>query len=131
VRVPRVLSENEIVRMFSVAEGRDLMILKCLFYLGLSNRELRYLKTEDFDLAGGRVKVGKAGRNAIIPSGLDQELGKWVGEKKGLLFPGRSQGKISDRHIRRIVKKYAALGKVRNPEEIHPYTLKHSHKEHI
>jgi len=135
IKFPRVLTEMEIARMFRAAEDspRDLMLLKCLYYLGLKSNELRALKSESIDINESMVRIeGKRERNIIIPGMFTFELKKYINGRKGLVFTGRGQGKtISDRHIRRIVKSYACKAKVRNCEEIKPHTLRVSYANHL
>jgi len=123
--------------MFSHAQGRDLVILYILFYLGLRNNELRLLRIEDLDLVKNEAKVvqgkGKKDRYIPIPHPLNIVLNEWIGDRKfGLVINGRDkQGSISNRHIRRIVKRIAIKSNIRNPSEIHPHTLRHSYATHI
>ena len=136
-RLPRFLSPLEVAEMFRVAapSKRDSMLLKCLYYLGLRNAEGRNLLIEDVDIINKTVKVvqgkGKKDRLVPIPGGFSVELQAFIAGKEGPVFPGRSQGKLSDRHIRRVVKKYAQKAGVRKAEEIHPHTLRHSYATHL
>ena len=128
-KLPRFLTPKEVQAMFAVSHSnpRDNLLLKCMFYLGLRNSEVRNLRVDDIDLINRLVKVvqgkGKKDRYVPIPTAeLAEEIRKWIGERKeGLLFH------ISDRHLRRIVKNYAEKAGIRKPEEIHPHTLRHSY----
>jgi site-specific recombinase XerD len=124
--------------IFKAAENRsrDCMLLKCLYYLGLRNSEAQNLNIEDIDLINKNVKViqgkGKKDRYVPIPGDFAQELRQFIGDRKGLLFSGRDLGgRLSDRHIRRIVKSYACKANIRKYEEIHPHTLRHSYATHL
>jgi len=121
--------------MFRSSEGRDQMLLKCLYYLGLRNSEAQNLLIEDIDIINKTVKVvqgkGKKDRYVPIPGKFGEELKGFIGERKGFLFDGRAKGRISDRHIRRIVKKAAVMAGIRKAEEIHPHTLRHSYATHL
>ena len=135
-KLPRFLTPEEVAAMISVCENkRDQMLLKCMYFLGLRNSEVQKLQIEDIDLLNKTVKIvqskGKKDRYVPIPPGFIKELKEWIGNRKGPLFPGNSNGFISDRHIRRIVKKYAKLANVRKYEEIHPHTLRHSYATHL
>lgn len=138
-KLPRFLTLREVKAMFKAAEGnqRDQLILKCLFYLGLRNSEVRNMRIEDMDLINRNVKVvsgkGKKDRYIPLPKSLLKPLEKWIGDREeGLLFPGRSEdNKISGRHLRRIVKKYAKRAWVRKPDEVHPHTLRHSYATYL
>lgn len=135
-KIPRVLEPEEVAGMFQAARvsARDSMILRCIYYLGLTNREVRTILCRDMDLDGGRARIvnkGK-GRWVTVPKDFARELGEFIGERRGNVFWGRSKDKtISDRHIRRLVKKYAEIANVRKCEEIHPHTLRHSYAAHL
>ncbi len=128
-KLPRFLSFPEVEAMFkaSLVSRRDNMILKSLFYLGLRNSELENLKIEDIDFINENVKVvqGKGEKDRYVPisaSSYKFDLKNYIGDlKEGKLFY------VSDRHIRRIVKKYAILAGIRNPKEVHAHTLRHSY----
>ncbi|MCK4335880.1 MAG: tyrosine-type recombinase/integrase [Candidatus Aenigmarchaeota archaeon] len=127
-KLPRFLSLPEAEALFKSSRDnpRDNLMLKCMFYLGLRNSELESLRIEDVDLINGNVKVvqgkGKRDRYVPIPSSLAYEIRSYIGEQKtGKMFY------LSDRHIRRIVKNYAIKAGIRNPEEVHPHTLRHSY----
>jgi len=133
----RILSSFEIAEMFQVAEQkpRDCMMLKCLYYLGLSNSEVQNLQVADFNFENSKVRVvrgaKKTVRDVTIPSGFDQEVKQFLAGLSGIVFSGRSSGKVSDRHIRRIVKSYACKAKIENGSEIHPHSLKDSYEFHV
>ena len=56
-KIPRILEQEDVARMFRAARisARDSMILKCIYYLGLTNREVRTLLCSVFPL--GRAKA--------------------------------------------------------------------------
>ena len=132
-KLPRFLTPKEVKEMFRVSriEPRDNLLLKCLFYLGLRNSEVMNLRIEDVDLINKTVKVvqakGKKDRYVPIPTQeLIGQFGKWIrNETEGRVFY------ISERHIRRLVKAYAVMARVRNPGEVHPHTLRHSYATHL
>ena len=137
-RLPRILSHEEIANMFKVSESvpRDNMLLKCMYYLGLRNSEVRTLQIDDIDTINSTVKVvqgkGKKDRYVPIPEGFSQELKAYVKGSRGFMFVGRGrEGTLSDRHIRRIVKSHACAANVRKYGEVHPHTLRHSYATHL
>jgi site-specific recombinase XerD len=139
-KLPRFLTMEEMKHMIAVSEKnkRDNMIIKCLFYLGLRNSELRGMKVDDIDFINRTVKVvqgkGRKDRYVPIPSKeFAAEIRSWAGKRtRGLLIEGRgNDSMLSDRHARRIVKKYAIEAGIRKPEEIHPHTLRHSYATHL
>ena len=137
LKLPRYLSINEVKVMFSHAQGRDSVILYILFYMGLRNNELRNLRIEDIDFINSTIKVvqgkGKKDRFVPIPEPLKEPLKMWVcGKPSGWVIEGHSSlGRISNRHINRIIKTTAIESGIRNPTEIHPHTLRHSYATHI
>ncbi len=143
-KLPRFLTKPEVLEMFRLADHdnpenkRDLILLKCLYYLGLRNSEAQKLMVDDVDTINRTVKVVQGKRNkdryVPIPEGFAADLRGWIGSRgEGPLLEGRHAGKgmLSDRHIRRLVKKYARLANVRKYEEIHPHTLRHSYATHL
>ncbi len=137
-KLPRFLTAQEIAEMFRVSElsPRDNMLLKCMYYLGLRNSEVRTLHIDDIDTINSTVKVvqgkGKKDRYVPIPAGFSEEMKAYIKGRQGYMFEGRgSEGTLSDRHIRRIVKTHARVANVRKFEEIHPHTLRHSYATHL
>lgn len=139
-KLPRFLTRPEVLEMFRMASGskRDLVLLKSMYYLGLRNSEAQSMLIDDIDVINRMVKVvrakGEKDRYVPIPEDFAQDLIEWMAERRsGPLFHGRSgeEGTLSDRHIRRIVKRYAMLANVRKYEEIHAHTLRHSYATHL
>jgi integrase/recombinase XerD len=139
-KLPRFLSMEEMKHVLAVSKKnkRDYIIIKCLFYLGLRNSELQKLQVDDIDFINMNVKVvqGKGNKDRYVPipgKEFAAELKSWAGRRtKGLFIEGRgTDSMLSDRHIRRIVKKYAIEAGIRKPEEIHPHTLRHSYATHL
>ncbi len=151
-KLPRFLTPVEVAEMFKAAASspRDSMLLKCLYYLGLRNSELRAMGIGDIDAINRTVKVvrgkGKTLRDSAsdckkdryvpIPGEFADEMKAFIGKTRssqsGLLFEGRNEkGGLSDRHLRRIVKHYAMAANIRKHEEIHPHTLRHSYATHL
>ena len=136
-KLPRFLTPEEISAMFKLAYGnkRDNIMLKSLFYLGIRNAELVNLRVEDIDIINKLVKIvqGKGKKDRYVPIPSDaflNELREYIGIKEeGILIQGRSDkgGKLSDRHLRRIVKAYAKAAGIRKASEIHPHTIRHSY----
>jgi integrase/recombinase XerD len=137
-KLPRFLTAQEVAEMFQASSlsPRDSMLLKCMYYLGLRNSEARTLHADDIDTINNTVKVvqgkGKKDRYVPVPAGFSGELKAYIRGMNGYMFEGRgSEGTLSDRHIRRIVKTHARAAGVRKSEEIHPHTLRHSYATHL
>lgn len=147
-KLPRHLSTAEVHKMFFLAENsskRDLKVLKLLYYFGLRNIEMCNLEVRHVDVVRRRLKVvqGKGSKDRVVPildlnwlpdeeTTILKDLKKWIGRRRdGAIVEGESDGSISDRHVRRIVKKYAKIAKIRDWQEIHPHTLRHSCATHL
>ena len=130
---PRILEEEEIAHMLNAAKkagSRNYMLLKCLYCLGLKAGEARRLMVKDIDFEQNVVNIG--GRRIMIPGAFTFELKQFVKGREGLVFTGRgTDGGLSGRHIRRLVKEAARKGNVRNCGEIKPHTLRVSYATHL
>ncbi len=139
-KLPRILKEDEVAGMIRISRPlpRDNLLLQCMYFLGMSNAEIQNLKVDDIDFVSGKVNISQGknrrDRKLPIPEELMQDLKSFIGARPdGFLIRGRDKkGKrISDRHIRRIVKAYAKEAGIKGHEEIHPHTLRHSYASHL
>ncbi len=139
-KIPRILGKEEVAQMLKISKPvpRDSILLQCMYFLGMTNSEVQNLSAEDLDFDNNKVRIseGRNRRDRILPlpAELSQELKSYLGARtSGYVIRGRDKkGKrISDRHIRRLVKAYAKEASVRNWEGIHPHTLRHSYATHL
>lgn len=136
-KLPRFLTPLEVAEMFKSSKDspRDNMLLKCLYFLGLRNSEAQKMLIDNIDIINRTVKVVQSKRDkdryVPIPGEFAEEIRGFIKNREGYLFSGRSKGKISDRHIRRIVKTYAQEADIRKYDEVHPHTLRHSYATHL
>jgi hypothetical protein len=138
-KLPRILKQDEIASMLRIAKGvpRDFMLLQCMYFMGMSNAEIQNLEVKNFNFRTEKVHVSEGknrrSRNVPIPKNLIDDLKAYIGLRtEGFLLRGRDKSKrLSDRHIRRIVKAYAKEAGVPNYDEIHPHTLRHSYATHL
>lgn len=121
-RLPNYLGQEEInTALDAPTDPRDKAILELLYAAGLRVSELVGLRDEDVDLEQGTVKVlGKGGREryACIHEHAVDALRAWLavrGESPTLFG-------LTDRTVRRIVKKYAG---------INPHSIRHSFATHL
>ena len=135
---PSILTPEEIATMIKVSEKnrRDNMLLKCMYFLGLTSSEIQHLRIDDIDLENRTATVRRGEKKKIrtvnIPLGFAEELRIFMGgRRKGPLFSGRSRGLLSDRHIRRIVKTYARAANIRSWPSIRPHSLYKAHRRHL
>jgi integrase/recombinase XerC len=136
-RLPRVLSDDEILRVFVEApmSTRDRAFLELLYGSGLRVSEAVSVDWGDIRLSKGVILVrhGKGGKERIVPlshatvqalSTLSAE-----GDDKGdAVFVGVRGGRLSTRSARRLVKKISeGVGVV----GVHPHALRHTFATHL
>ena len=136
-RLPRVLSNEEILRMFDEASmsERDRAFVELLYGSGLRVSEAVLVDWEDIRLSAGviRVRHGKGGKERIVP--LSQatvraltELSSNKDKKEGAVFVGVRGGRLGPRSARRLVKKIADDVGVAG---VHPHALRHTFATHL
>lgn len=144
--LPPYLSIDEIKELLRKGDGkdswrslRDRAILELLYSCGIRASELVALDVEDIYLEDGFIKVrGKGDKERIVPMGryaveiIKDYLSCIVsikGKIEGALFVNKDGKRLSDRSIRRIVKKYA-IQRGLDPS-ISPHSLRHSFATHL
>ncbi len=147
--LPTVLSVDEMLRLLEGPSGasplrlRDRALMELAYSSGLRVSELVGLDLEDIDLREGLVRVmGKGRKERIVPVGARavEVLKDYILQRRGLhnraghsdpaaLFLNRWGGRITDRAVREIVRKYwRRQALVKRP---HPHTLRHSFATHL
>ncbi len=139
------LSEEELIRLISAANGSDLKslrdraILELLFSTGLrvselvnTNRDQVNLKSQEFSVRGKGDKI----RIVFISDGARETLEKYLNKRTDIdeaLFirlcknqkeSSEDTQRLTSRSIQRIVKNYAAKAGI--VKDVHPHTLRHS-----
>ncbi len=123
---------------------RDRAILELLYGSGLRVSELVGLNTGNVDLRGQMVRVlGKGRKERVVPFGskaLAAFEAYWPVREEILAHP-RTQpdheavfvnhrgGRLADRSVRTLVKKYARLANVN--WDLHPHALRHAFATHL
>ena len=83
LRVPTVLSREEVSRLLAVMEGRPRLLAALLYGSGLRLMECLRLRVKDVDFARNEIVVrdGKGGkdRRTVLPAALVEELKREVG----------------------------------------------------
>lgn len=143
-KLPRFLSVDEIFELVEKPEGigflpvRDKAILELLYSSGLRVAELTALDLEDVNMKAGSVKAkGKGKKERIVPVGKKaiEALKSYMVERLLLkrsnpaFFLNRAGTRLTDRSIRRIVRKYSKALALSG--KISPHTLRHTFATHL
>jgi integrase/recombinase XerD len=137
--IPRVLSEEEMVRLLELPKDRNLAlrdatILELLYATGLRVSELTNLKRADVNMeAGFIVALGKRSKERIVPIGsYARDVIKLYAEQicpKGpYLFPNRQGKPITRQAVWKIIKKYGLL---LEQGKLYPHMLRHTFATHL
>ncbi|MHB8916899.1 MAG: tyrosine recombinase XerC [Desulfocucumaceae bacterium] len=120
---------------------RDRALLETLYASGIRVGELVGLDVEDANLAGGELLVlGKGARERVAPLGsyavkalalyLEAARTRLVGKtSEKALFLNNRGGRLTDRGVRKIIKKYVnSLG---IQSTVSPHTMRHTFATHM
>lgn len=156
-KLPVFLDEAEVIKLLEAPNEQDLTglrdraILETLYSSGLRVSELIGLNIDSIDFIGGVLKVfGKGKKERLAPIG-DRALkairsylekrgdakpvparhlpNRQTGGDKKAVFLNKSRSRLTDRSVRRILKKYIHIASLR--EDISPHTLRHSFATHL
>ncbi len=147
VRLPRVLSVDEVFALVTSPKGkdfkvlRDRAILEVLYSAGLRVSELCKLTLDDlsFELMVIRVRgKGKKERLAPFGSKAKEALLEYLPAREELLLKRKKEtnflflnqrgGAITSRSVHRLIKQYALLLGL---PQVSPHTLRHSFATHL
>ncbi len=144
-RLPSALTPDEAVRLVVIDDDgdrwsiRDRALFELAYSSGLRLAELAGLDVARIDLDGGEVRVlGKGSKERVVPIGAAarEALGRWVGERAGLvraaepaLFVGASGRRIAPRTIERRLAAWAVRQGL--DRHVHPHMLRHSFASHV
>ncbi len=146
-RIPERLSEEEVDRLLSAADGtsalsrRDRAIVELLYATGLRVSELTGLDRDDVDPEALLVRVlGKGGKERIVPFGepAREALEAYRVERPALsakgpgteaLFLTARGGRLSSRSVHRVVRRYLAAAALRGG--LSPHSLRHAFATHL
>jgi len=152
--VPTAEETNRLIDRLAEAEGqadaasnalRDRLIFELLYGCGLRISELEGLNVSDFDLGERWVRVrgkGRKERQNPYGKGVAEVLTRYL-ETRGKFFASGEPGidalllhrwrgrpvRLTDRSLRRIVKKYAVA--FTGDPSMHPHTLRHAFATHL
>lgn len=150
-RLPRTLSEDEVLRLIEAPETtslrglRDRAMLSLAYAAGLRVSELVNLELGDVDLARGVVAaLGKGGKRRLVPVGevALQHIEAYLSmraaaqsksparkERSAALFLSPRGGKLTRQGFWKIVAGYARATGIRG--RVHPHQLRHSFATHL
>lgn len=134
LRLPIVLSKEDISRMFFVTENpRHTAVLSLLYYAGLRLSEARNLRWEDVDFERGliHVKNAKGGKERIVflHEKLKKSLEKLGIKNKGFILLSDKGNRYDERTIQQIVRTAARRANVN--KKTTPHTLRHTFATHL
>lgn len=114
-RLPVVLSQAEMTRLFEQLEGTRLFMIRLLYGTGLRISEFLALRIRDIDLSNNRICVvsGKGGKDrfTLLPASLRQELELHIAKVKSLHESDLEKGLGTAYLPGRLGKKYRNMGK--------------------
>ncbi len=136
-RIPDVLTKDEVKRLINaITTKKSKLMISMIYACGFRVSELINLKVNDlnFEEMTGHVIQAKGKKDRIfnIPQFLLKNLKKQIEEQKEMnqeyLFTG-PKGKLSDRNLQKIVRKFAKKAGIN--KKVHPHTLRHSFATHL
>ena len=131
----RMLQEDEVIRLLnSASPGRDSILLKLLYSLGLRVSELIGLNWTDFKETNAGITVtvfgkGSKTRSLLLPQPLWAELQQLPrNEKTKAVFLSRFGNRLDRHAVHRLVKKAAEKAGINPHTSAH--WLRHAHASH-
>ncbi len=135
-KLPKVLSKDEVKRIFSVTKNlKHKSILMLIYSAGLRRSELLNLIPTDIDSERMVINIhgakGKKDRISLLSDNLLQLLRQYYKEyrPKKYLFEGQNGGKYSSTSVANILKKAAQKAGIR--KNVTPHMLRHSFATHL
>ncbi len=151
-RLPHVLTLEDITQLIAAADGdapaglRDRALLEVLYACGLRVSEAATLDTAQVDLDHRTMIVtGKGNKQRLVVMGqparealeryLRRARGQLLGDRRrdpsalAALFLNRRGGRLSQRAIQLIVRKYALAAGI--DAHVHPHLLRHTFATHL
>jgi len=146
-RLPRFLSELEVEQLLEAPDTsselgiRDRAILEILYAAGIRVSEAHNLNVSDVNLQTREMRVrgkGSKERAVLVGETGRQWLTRYLLDVRPRLsrsmngvplFLNRKGGRLTQRSIQRLVRKYASKAGLR--ADVHPHTLRHSFATHL
>tara|TARA_R110002124_G_scaffold109723_4_gene263156 strand:- start:18751 stop:19587 length:837 start_codon:yes stop_codon:yes gene_type:complete len=135
-KLPNVLSQQEVKRLFSVVTNiKHKTILQTIYSAGLRMSEVLNLKVNDIDSDRMTIKIrqskGAKDRHVMLAEKLLILLRQYVREydPQEYLFEGQKGGAYSSRSVQQIMKKALQKAQIKKKATVH--TLRHSFATHL
>ena len=133
----RILTEEQVIRMISVAKPcRDQVLIRLLYVSGLGVSEVEGLQWKHVHLGDGEARLtvhGKGGktRHILLTPTVTQELEVLRGDdhnEDDAVFLSRTRKPLRKRDIRRVVAKVAEAAGLK--QAVSPHWMRHAHASH-
>jgi site-specific recombinase XerD len=144
-RLPRALALEDVGALIEAADGRkpaglrDRALLEVMYGAGVRVSEAAGLDVSNLDLDRMAMVVrGKGNKERLVVMGMPARAaverylrvrGKLAAGATPALFLNRSGGRLSQRRIQLIVRKYALKAGI--DERVHPHLLRHTFATHL
>jgi integrase/recombinase XerC len=145
-RLPHFLTQSQIETLLATADGtkpnrlRDRAVLELLYAAGLRVSEVAGLEARDVDLRERSVRVlGKGAKERIVLMGVPamRAVERYLAEGRPelaagpatALFLNRDGGRLSQRAVQLMVRKYATEAGIERA--VHPHLLRHTFATHM
>ena len=140
-RLPGVMSAEKTNNLLDIAEKsareRDMALLELMYGCGIRVSELVGIDLESLDLREGWLRVrGKGNRERQVPitgralSAVERYLAvRSAPPSERALFLNSRAGRLGDREVRRLVKRYALLAV--GDSSVHPHSFRHAYATHL
>lgn len=135
-RLPNVLSQEDVLKIFSVTENlKHKTMLMLIYSAGLRRGEMLRMRVPDIDIHRGTVFIkgskGNKDRQSLLARSLVPYLTKYIEEYKPdyWLFEGEKGGPYSERSINSVLAKAVREAEIKKEVTLH--TLRHSFATHL
>lgn len=135
-KLPIVLSQDEVQRMFNVCENlKHKLILSILYACGLRVSELINLKWSNIDRSRMIINIikgkGNKDRQVMLPEVLIPLLEKYYRDykSKDYVFNGQNSLQYSDRSVLQVVKQLAEKAGI--SKRVHTHLMRHCSFTHL
>jgi integrase/recombinase XerC len=119
------------------SKERDLAFLELLYGCGIRVGELVSIDVEDIDVGERWLRVrgkGNKERQVPVPDHAAEAIQQYLtvrhaAQGERALFVNKQGKRLSDRHVRTLVKRYALL--TTGDSSVHPHSFRHAYATHL